>query len=325
MDIIFYAFAGLLFAAVIFLLEGVYTWWSNTRSATAKRMERRLQLVSAGAHGNKEQQSILKQRYLNESVGIERWLLSMPRVHSMDRMLEQSGLGWSAPRFLTYSFFAFLACSMLALLLRVPAIFSFLLGLAFAFVPLLIVRRARNKRFKKFELQLPEVADLISRALRAGHAFPSALQMVRDEMPEPASGEFRITADEINYGVPMNDALLNLVTRMPLTDLRYFIIAVLIQRESGGNLAEILDNISYIIRERLKLLGRIRILSAEGKMSAWILGLLPFAVGLVISVVNPKYIRVLWTDPTGVMMLAVAATMMLIGVIWMRTIIRIRV
>lgn len=325
MDTIFYAFAGLIFAAVIFFLEGIYTWWSSTRSATAKRMERRLQLVSAGAHGNKEQQSILKQRYLNESVGIERWLLSVPRVQAMDRMLEQSGLGWSAPKFLTYSFFAFLAGSMLALLLRMPAIFSFLLGLAFSFVPLLMVRRARAKRFKKFELQLPEVADLISRALRAGHAFPSTLQMVRDEMPEPASGEFRITADEINYGVPMNDALLNLVTRMPLTDLRYFVIAVLIQRESGGNLAEILENISYIIRERLKLFGRIRILSAEGKMSAWVLGLLPFAVGLVISFVNPTYIRVLWTDPTGVMMLVGAAVMMMIGVIWMRMIIRIRV
>jgi tight adherence protein B len=324
-DLIFYAFAGLLFAAVIFLLEGIYTWWSNTRSEIAKRMERRLQLVSAGAHGNREQQSILKQRYINESAGVERWLLSMPRVHSFDRLLEQSGLGWSAPKFFVYLLFAFLATFMLALLLRLPTVFAFLLGLAGAQLPLLILHRARNKRFKKFELQLPEVADLISRALRAGHAFSSALQMVRDEMPQPASGEFRITADEINYGVPMNDALLNLVTRMPLIDLRYFVIAVLIQRESGGNLAEILGNISYIIRERLKLLGRIRVLSAEGKMSAWVLGLLPFAVGFVISVVNPKYIRVLWTDPTGIMMLVGAALMMLTGFIWMRTIIRIRV
>lgn len=118
---------------------------------------------------------------------------------------------------------------------------------------------------------------------------------------------------------------MNLATRVPLTDLRYFVIAVLVQRESGGNLAEILGNISYIIRERLKLLGRIRVLSAEGRLSAWILGLLPLAVGAVLSVVNPSYLMVLFTDPAGLLMLGVAAVMSLIGVVWMRAIIKIRV
>ena len=123
----------------------------------------------------------------------------------------------------------------------------------------------------------------------------------------------------------MNDALQNLATRVPLTDLRYFVIAVLIQRESGGNLAEILGNISKIIRERLKLFAQIRVLSAEGKMSAWVLGLLPFAVGSVISVVNPKYISTLFTDPVGLKMVAFGVVMIIIGVLWMRSIIRIRV
>ncbi|MDQ9168919.1 type II secretion system F family protein [Oxalobacteraceae bacterium R-40] len=325
MDIIFYTFACLIFAAVIFLLEGVYSWWSSTRSEAAKRIERRLQLVSAGAHGNKEQLSILKQKYLDDSSTFERLLLQIPRAHSLDRLLEQSGLGWSVPKFFIVSTLVFMLGSMLAMFLWVPAAFSFLIGIPFATVPYVVLLQARNKRFKKFELQLPEAADLISRALRAGHAFPSTLQMVKDEMPEPISGEFRIAFDEINYGVPMNEALMNLTTRMPLTDLRYFIIAVLIQRESGGNLAEILENISAIIRERLKLLGRIRVLSAEGKLSAWILGLLPFAVGLVISFVNPEYMRVLWADPAGIMLIAFSAVMMVIGVILMRNIIRIRV
>lgn len=325
MDTIFYAFAALLFAAVIFLLEGVYTWWSTTRSAAAKRLERRLQLLSAGAHGNREQESILKQRYLKQSPLMEQLLLRLPRIHAMDRILEQSGTGWSPARFLTYSMFFSLFSMTICIMFQLPTILTTLAGLTTVMIPLLYILQTREKRFRKFELQLPEAADLISRALKAGHAFPSTMQMLRDEMPEPVSGEFRIVADEINYGVPLNDALMNLSTRIPLTDLRYFIIAVLIQRESGGNLAEILENIAQIIRERLKLLSRIRVLSAEGKLSAWILGLLPFAVGFFINLVNPGYLHLLWVDPLGITMVTGALMMMIIGAFVMRKIIRIRV
>ncbi len=136
----------------------------------------------------------------------------------------------------------------------------------------MILRRKRSKRVLQLERQLPDAADLIGRALRAGHSFPAALGMVGEELPNPLGGEFALAFDEINYGVSMNDALLNMVNRVPVDDLRYFVIAVLIQREAGGNLAEILGSISSIIRERLKLLGKVRVLSAEGRLSAWILG-----------------------------------------------------
>lgn len=325
MNNLFYAFAGLLFAAVIFLLEGAYTWWSTTRSDAAKRIERRLQQMSAGLAGDGGQASILKQRYLNESPGFERALKHVPRIDALRRLLEQSGTGWSVRKFFLYSGSAFMACLVVGLILNFPLLLILVLGTVVSTVPLLLLTRTRDKRFAKFEQQLPEAADLISRALRAGHAFPSTLQMVRDEMPEPISGEFRVTADEINYGVPLNDALGNLAKRMPLIDLRYFIIAVLIQRESGGNLAEILENIAYIIRERFKLLGRIRVLSAEGKLSAWILGLLPFVVAFLINLVNPEYMRVLWTDPAGVTVMTISLVMMAVGVFVMRKIIRIRV
>ena len=325
MDNIFYVFAALLFAAVIFLVEGVFMWWSATRGPAAKRIEQRLRILSAGAHGGSEELSILKQRNLSQSPGVERLLLQVPRIHSLDRILAQSGVGWSVSKFLSYSVLAFMVGSLASLLLFMPTLLAFAIGVALLMVPLLIVGRLRKKRLTRLEQQLPEAADLISRALRAGHAFPSTLQMAGEEMPEPIAGEFRIAFDEINYGVPMNDALLNLATRVPLTDLRYFVIAVLIQRESGGNLAEILTNISQIIRERLKLLGRIRVLSAEGRLSAWILGLLPFCVGLLITIVNPKYISVLWSDPIGLRMIAGAAVSMTLGVVWMRSIIRIRV
>jgi len=325
MDTAFYAFMGLLFAAVIFMVEGAYIWWSSTRGAEAKRLERRLRLLSAGGHGG-EQLSILKSRQLSDSPGIERLLLRVPRIHAFDRFLEQSGISWPVSRFLMYSLAAAVAGSMLGLLLlHLPFLIAFLCGLSALPIPLMIVLRARGKRFARMELQLPEAADLISRALRAGHAFPSALQMAGEEMPEPIGAEFRIAFDEINYGVSMSEALINLSTRVPLTDLRYLVIAVLIQRESGGNLAEILTSISQIIRERLKLLGRIQVLSAEGKLSAWILGLLPFCVGAVINLVNPKYMHIMFTDPIGPKLMGGAVVSMAIGVLWMRSIIRIRV
>ena len=325
MDTIFYAFAILLFAAVIFMIEGVFMWWSSTRGDEAKRIERRLRLMSAGAHGTSEQSSILKQRFLSESPTMERLLLQVPRIHTIDRILEQSGIGWSVAKLLTYTCVAVIATILFGMVLHFPWFVTFVLCVMVAIVPLMMVLRARTKRLKQFEIQLPEVADLISRSLRAGHAFPSAIQMVSEEMPDPAATEFRITFDEINYGIGMNDALQNLAIRVPLTDLRYFVIAVLIQRESGGNLAEILCNISKIIRDRLKLYAQIRVLSAEGKMSAWVLGLLPFAVGSVISILNPKYMHALFTDPVGIKMVSVAAVMIVVGIIWMRNIIRIRV
>jgi tight adherence protein B len=176
-----------------------------------------------------------------------------------------------------------------------------------------------------FERQIPEALDLMGRALRAGHAFPTAVKMVGDEMPEPIAKEFRILFDETNFGVPQNDALMRLADRVPVDDLRYFVIAVMIQRESGGNLAELLDNIAAIVRARLKLLGEVRTLSAEGRMSAWVLGLLPFGVAAMINIVNPEFMTVLWTDPMGLRMVGGALLMMAFAVWWMRKIIKIRV
>ena len=172
---------------------------------------------------------------------------------------------------------------------------------------------------------MPEAADFLGRALRAGHSFANVMQMVGEEMPEPIAGEFKFAYEEINYGVPMNEALHNLAVRVPLTDLRYLVIAVLIQRESGGNLAEVLGNISRLIRARLKLLGQVRVMSAEGRMSAWILGLLPLAVLVLMSISNPAYIRVLWTDPIGVRLMWYSGAVAVGGIFWLRKLIRIRI
>lgn len=191
--------------------------------------------------------------------------------------------------------------------------------------PWLVLMRTRAARLRKLEEQLPEAADFLGRALRAGHSFANVMQMVGEEMPDPIAGEFKFAYEEINYGVPMNEALHNLALRVPLTDLRYLVIAVLIQRESGGNLAEVFSNISRLIRARLKLLAQVRVMSAEGRMSAWVLGLLPLGVIALMMVTNPTYVRVLWTDPVGVRLMWYAVAMAMGGVLWMRKLIRIRI
>ena len=325
MDILFYGFIVFLFAAVILGIEGVYLWWVSTHGASAQRIARRLQLMS-GNHGrNAERISILKLRRFGRHDLVDRLLQRFRFAHRLDRLLVQSGIAWSVERFLLCSAATMLAAAYLVLQWPLPLPVRVGIVLLCAYMPLLLVRRARMRRLARIEEQLPDAADFIARALRAGHSFSNVLQIVGNELAEPLSGEFRIAREEINYGVPLGEALHNMAARIPLTDLRYLVIAILIQRETGGNLAEILSNIGHIIRGRLRLAAQVRVLSAEGRMSAWILGLLPFAVGAMLLLVNPKYIKVLWTDPLGVNMLWMALVMIIIGVIWLKKVIRIRI
>jgi tight adherence protein B len=325
MDYLYYATGILVFVAVVLLIEGMYLTWNSAKGPEAERVARRLRMMSAGGHATGESASMIKKRLLSESPVFQRLLLQMPRVSQLDRLLEQSGLTWTVSDLIALSLICPVLVGGLALFLRLPLLMVLPLMAFSLFVPLLGVLRAKSKRLAKVDQQLPDALDLIGRALRAGHAFPTAMKMVGDEMNAPIADEFKATFDEVNFGISMNDALMNLATRVPSTDLRYFVIAVMIQRETGGNLAELLDNISKIVRERMKLLGQIRVLSAEGRMSAWVLGLLPFAAALMIQLSNPGFLAVLYTDPVGRKMVAGALTMMFLGVLAMRKIIRIRV
>lgn len=325
MDFVFYAFMILLFAAVVFSIEGIYIWWNNYHGASAKRIEARIHALSAGGQLRGEQLSILKERLLSTSPTLQRWLLNLPRIASLDRWLEQSGSNWSVAQLFGYSGLCMLCVLALAPVLPLAFSMVLLLALVAGTIPLLRVVSLRASRLRKLEEQLPDAVDMISRSLRAGHSFSGALGMVGEEMKDPMGREFRLTFDEINYGVSVETALTNLAVRVPVGDLRYFVIAVLIQRESGGNLAEILDTIATLVRERLKLFDKIRVLSAEGRLSAWILGVLPFATAGLVFFVNPDFMRVLWEDPTGLKMSSGALVSMALGALWMRKIIRIRV
>jgi tight adherence protein B len=325
MDPIFYAFIVLLFVAVVLTIEGGYLWWNSQHGPAARRIESRIRALSAGGQLQKERLTILKDRMLRESSALDKVLMQLPRVQTLDLFVQQSGLNWSATRLIAVSVAIPIVAFAVGMFLPVPVMFVAPGALATGALPYLYVSRQRRKRLARLEKQLPDAADTISRALRAGHSFPSAIGMVATEFPEPMSAEFRITFDEINYGVPLNDALMNMAKRVPIRDLRYFVIAVLIQRETGGNLAEVLDSIALLIRERFKLFDKVRVLSAEGKLSAWVLGLLPFITGGAMFVINRGFLEVLWTDPAGAKVIGVMLGLMASGVYSMRRIIRIRV
>ncbi|QBE63562.1 type II secretion system F family protein [Pseudoduganella lutea] len=323
MDMVFTAFAVLVFAAVIFMVEGAWMWWSTSHGRSARRIARRLDLMSGRAEGG-ERISILKQRRYVASPGLDQWLHGIPQMALLDRLLLQAGLRCQVGEFLARSAGVLCLALLLVPALEMPPLPACLMLAGTIGGPFGLLLRWRAARLKKIESQLPEAADFLARALRAGHSFANVLKMVGDEIPEPIGTEFKATYEEINYGAPMNEALHNLASRIPLTDLRYFVLAVLIQRESGGNLAELLANISRLTRARLKLQGQVRVLSAEGRMSAWILGLLPLVMLAFMSMTNYGYISLLWTDPTGVRMMWFAGAAMVFGALWMRKIVRIR-
>lgn len=324
MDNLYYLFIVLAFVAIVLLIEGIYLIWNAYKGPETVRIEKRLRAISAGGRSSTET-NLVKQRLLSESPALERLLMQIPRIHSLDRLLIQSGMSLSVAAFIGYTAMALLGGVAIASLLNMAFFMVIVTALLMGIVPYFFVLSAGRKRREKFELQLPEAIDLMARALKAGHAFSGALQMVSEEGPEPIAEEFRTTFDEVNYGISLQDALKSLSVRIPSTDLRYFVIAVLIQRESGGNLAELLENISSLIRARLKLLGTIRVLSAEGRLSAWILTCLPFALALVIYLVNPEFLSVLFTDSAGPVLIGGALTMMVVGIFVMSRIIKIRV
>jgi tight adherence protein B len=325
MDGVFTAFAVLLFAAVILMLEGAWLWWSGAHGGAARRIAKRLRLMAATGQGGIERVDILKRRAYSSHPALDKQLRRIARLAALDRLLMQAGVRWSVAQFLGGSLVMMVVGLLLLQMETTPFLLAAGVLAAATALPWLLLMRIRGARLRKLEQQLPEAADFLGRALRAGHSFANVMQMVGEELPDPIASEFKFAYEEINYGVPMNEALHNLALRVPLTDLRYLVIAVLIQRESGGNLAEVLGNISRLIRSRLKLLAQVRVMSAEGRMSAWVLGVLPLGVMLLMVISNPAYVRLLWTDPIGIKLMWYAFGVAVFGVLWMRKLIRIRI
>lgn len=321
----FLIFTVLVFIAIMLTVEGLYFMWRAQHGPQARKFHSRLRTLAATRDTTPETQ-LLKQRLMSELPMLERRLQLLPRLRGMDRFIMQSGLGWTVSKLILTSVVIGGAAWAAAVSVgHQNHLLGALAGVLLGALPIWFVSHKREQRLKKLEAQLPDALDLMTRALRAGHAFSAGLKMAGEEMAEPIAGELRIVHDEVNFGVSLQQALTHLSDRVPLTDLRYFVVAVLIQRDSGGNLTEVLGNLSRLIRERAKLMAKVKVLSAEGRLSAWILALMPFALAGLLNVMNPKFMSVLWTDPIGISIVKYLLVMMAIGVLVLRRIVRIRV
>jgi tight adherence protein B len=321
----FLVVAVLVFVAIMLLLESLYLMWRAQKGPQARKFYSRLQVLTAVRDMTPETQ-LLKQRLLSDLPPLERRLKSLPRVRGLDRFILQSDVGWSVSRLILTCIGAAALAWMVAVSVAhqshfVGAVAAAVLGS----LPVWYVSHRRDKRLKKIEAQLPDALDLMTRALRAGHAFSSGLKMAGEEMAEPIAAELRIVHDEVNFGVSLEQALTHLSDRVPITDLRYFVVAVLIQRDSGGNLTEVLGNLSHLVRERAKLMAKVKVLSAEGRLSAWILAIMPFGLAGLLNLMNPEFMSKLWTDPIGITMIKYLLVMMAMGILVLRRIVRIRV
>jgi tight adherence protein B len=269
---------------------------------------------------------LLKQVRAMSSIGAVDALLQRSRswTQNLQTLIDQAGLKITVGTLVAGS--ATVGMLVMYIAVRVGLWISLALGIGFlaALVPVNVVKYKRTLRMRKFEEQFPEALDLLGRAMRAGHSFTTGIEMVGTEMPDPIGPEFRALYDQQNYGMPLPDALKLFAERIPVLDARFFVTAVLTQRESGGNLSEILSNLANVIRERFKVKRQVRVVTAHGRITGWILAALPPALGVILVFVSPEHMKTMVTDPLGVKMLVAGGTMQAIGTVIIRKLVNIR-
>jgi tight adherence protein B len=298
----------------------------DQRNAQARLIKERLASErKAPELAAEEELALLRDEQLSEIPAIDALLRRSSRVTDIQKMLAQGGMSIRAGNFLGLSALVGIAATFLAYALSKRAEVAWVAMLIGFVLPYSYASYRRNKRFEKFEELFPEAIDTLARAVRAGHAFTTALEMITDEVAEPVSGEFRQLYEEQKFGMPVRDALLNLTERVPLVDIKFFVTAVMLQRETGGNLAEILDNLSYVIRERFKIQRQVRVYTAQGRLTMALLMGMPPIIIVVMMVLNPSFIRPLFSDPIGHTLLVAGITLQTIGYFVIRKIIRIQV
>ena len=315
-----------IFLACLFVVYALYLLTS--RKSDAKRAllnERLAEAIRASAQSTDLDVQLAREELLSEIPWVNRSLVKLAVTNRLKRIIDQADLQITVMRLVLFSLVAaalgFLAVSMLTISIPLMILFALIAGA----LPFLHVLSKRKKRLKKFLQLLPDSLDLMSRGLSAGHAFTEALQMVAAEMPEPIATEFRKTYDEQNLGLSLKLALENLVHRVPLMDLRMCVTAIMIQRETGGNLSELLEKVAFTIRERFRIMEDLKTLTLSSRWSAWLLCGLPIFLAIYMSVMNPSYMEVMWRDPRGHTLLFVAAGMQLLGMIVVQKIMRIKI
>jgi tight adherence protein B len=320
----------LILLAIVFLFAVSLFWflfslWSGSSMRQRRAVRQRLLYLSAGGNHGREKMNIYRNQALKNAGSLDRLLLSLPRISSLDRLVLRSGLPVGLYGFL----FASLVLAVLATVVGAHLLpdenAAWVLGAGSSLLPFAYLKTRERAFLNQFNEQLPETIDLLSRALRSGHALTSGFSMVSEEMKNPIKSEMTAVMDEMKMGLSMKDALDNLCQRVPSTDLKFFAVAVLLQKETGGNLTEILDKIGSLIRERIQFKRQVKTLTAEGRLSALILILLPVAMFLYLYFINYEYISLLWTEKEGHYMLTGGITLMLLGAISIKKITMIEV
>ena len=277
------------------------------------------------ADSGSEPSDLLRIKVLSNVGFLNDILWKTPGMLHLDRLIQQANLNYPLGFFILLSL-VFLATGYFgASLLTINRTVTILLAILLGALPYIYIRMKKNQRMRKFEQQLPEGMEFLSRALRAGHAFTGSMKLAAENFDDPLGTEFEKTLDEINFGISTNDALKNLLNRVDLPDLRYFTASVILQRDTGGNLSEIMDSIARIIRERFKFRDKVRVLSAEGKFSAAILIAIPLLIISYLQIVQPGYLDTLTSEPVGKILMTIAISMALLGVVLIRKLISINI
>jgi tight adherence protein B len=269
--------------------------------------------------------ALLRDEMMSRIPAFDTLLRRSERISALQEMLSQGDVNVRAGNFLIFCLLAAVVFGVAFMIAGGSVLFGWA-GLVLGFfIPYAYASHRRAKRFQRFEEKFPEAIDTLARAVRAGHAFTTALEMIANEISEPVAGEFRQLFEEQKFGLPVRDALLNLADRIPLVDVKFFVTAVMLQRETGGNLAEILDNLSYVIRERFKILRQVRVHTAQGRLTMVLLMALPPTIVVVMLTLNPGFIRPLFTDPLGHVLIVAGIVLQTVGYFFIRRIIRIQV
>ena len=295
----------------------------------ARRLDQRLRDVSTEADAADpaapEDGTVLKHRLEGPLPGMDRLVSGTGAGKRMARLIDQSGVRTTPSAVVLFSVLLGAVAGLITFLFvpqRYAPIIAILVG---AWLPTAFLMHKRSSRLKKFEEQFPEALDLLSRAIRAGHALQTALGMAAEELPDPVGPEFKKTFDQQNFGLPLRDALNEMAARIGLLDVRFFVTAVLIQRDTGGNLSEILENLAHVVRERFKIRRQVRVHTAHGRFTGYVLLALPAVLAIALSVINPGHMQMLFRERVGQLMLTGAIVMQTIGFVWIRQVIKIEV
>jgi len=313
----------LLFILLLIVTFGVLLYFLRP-TATEIAVEQHLEHIEESRAVEGDGTTILKREALSATPWLDELIRDIPGSVGLARLVRQSGQKWQVSSILFFSLVVAVVVAWIAST-AMPSGLSTIFGIMAGLTPYLYLYIRREMRFRQCDALLPDAVDLMARGLRAGHAVPAVMEMVGKEIGEPLAGEFRILHEEQNLGLPLRDAMLNLVDRVPRDDMRFLATAVLLQKETGGNLALILDKTAALARERARLYGQLRIYTALGRITGWILCMAPFIMFGLMSFTNWKYESVLFTNPIGLKIIYVGLVMMLLGILIIRKIIDIKV